>query len=71
MIAAIALSGLTYYLALHEAQQPALAAAKAYMDSFLEVFNYNKALSKQKSQYRKGNVIVDEDGFMLVSHDTG
>ena len=44
--AAIALSGLVHYLALHKAQQPALAATKAYMDYFLEVFNHNKALSK-------------------------
>ena len=65
--AAIAPSGLAHYLALHEAQRPALAAAKAYADSFLEVFDYNKVLSKQKSQYRKGEAVVDEDGFTLVT----
>ena len=43
----------------------ALPAAKTYMDSF-EVFNYNMVLSKQKSEYRKGDAIVDEDGFTRV-----
>ena len=66
MTAAIALSGLAHYLALHEAQWLALPAAKIYVDSF-EVFDYNKALSKQKSEYRKGDAIVDKDGFTCVA----
>ena len=43
----------------------ALPAAKTYADSF-EVFDYNMALLKQKSEYRKGDAFVDEDGFTRV-----
>ena len=48
-------------------QSPMLAhpAAKPYMDSF-EVFDYNMVLSKQKLEDRKGDAMVDEDGFMRM-----
>jgi len=65
--AAISPSGLAHYLALHKAQRPPLPDVKAHADSFLEAFEYNKALSKQRSKYRKGEAIVDEDGFTLVA----
>jgi ribosomal RNA-processing protein 7 len=65
--AAIAPFGLTHYVALHKTQRPPLPDVKAHADSFLEVFEYNKALSKQRSEYRRGEAVVDADGFTLVT----
>ncbi|KAF8497346.1 ribosomal RNA-processing protein 7-domain-containing protein [Gautieria morchelliformis] len=59
--------GLAHYAALYEAQRPSLQDVKAHADSFLQVYEYNKALTKQKSEYKKGVAIVDEDGFTLVT----
>lgn len=64
---AIAPSGLAHYVALHKAQRPSLQDVKAHADTYLEVYEYNKALTKQKSEYKKGEAIVDEDGFTLVT----
>lgn len=33
----------------------------------MELFEFELAKSKQKSKYRKGDAIVDEDGFTLVT----
>lgn len=60
-------SGLAHYIALHDAQRPSLAAVKTHADTYIEVYEYNKALTKQKSKYKKGEAIVDEDGFTLVT----
>jgi ribosomal RNA-processing protein 7 len=59
--------GLEHYAALYDAQRPSLRDVKAHADTFLEVYEYNKALTKQKSEYKKGDAIVDEDGFTLVT----
>lgn len=40
---------------------------KAHADSSLEFYEYELAKKKQKSKYRKGEAIVDEDGFTLVT----
>jgi len=60
-------SGLAHYMALYDAQRPPLPAVKAHADTYVEVYEYNKALTRQKSKYRKGEAIVDDDGFTLVT----
>ncbi|GJJ12542.1 hypothetical protein Clacol_006785 [Clathrus columnatus] len=65
---AVAPSGLAHYVALHAAERPPLDMVKKHADSYIEVYEYNKAMStrKSKSKYKKGEAIVDEDGFTLV-----
>lgn len=63
----IAPSGLAHYAELYRAQRPSLQDIKTHADTFLEVYEYNKAINKRKSEYRKGDAIVDEDGFTLVT----
>ncbi|KAJ3506805.1 hypothetical protein NLJ89_g6661 [Agrocybe chaxingu] len=60
-------SGLSHYQALYSSLRPPLDSVRAYADSFLEVHEYNLAKQRQKSKYRKGEAIVDEDGFTLVT----
>ncbi|KAH9482217.1 Ribosomal RNA-processing protein 7-like protein A [Psilocybe cubensis] len=60
-------SGLGHYRAMYEAARPPLDAVRAYADTFVEVYEYELAKSRQKSKYRKGEAIVDEDGFTLVT----
>ncbi|EIN11060.1 hypothetical protein PUNSTDRAFT_65396 [Punctularia strigosozonata HHB-11173 SS5] len=62
-------SGLTHYLSKYQAQRPALDIVKAHADTYMERFEYDLAKKKAaaKSKYRKGEAIVDEDGFTLVT----
>ena len=61
-------SGLAHYIARHRALRPPLAAVKEHADSSMEVFEYKQAqASKRNSKYHKGEAIVDEDGFTLVT----
>lgn len=66
---AIAPTGLAHYEALHAAERPSLDAVKKHADSYLEVYEYNQAILRRenKSKYKKGEAIVDEDGFTLVA----
>ncbi|KAH7891000.1 ribosomal RNA-processing protein 7-domain-containing protein [Phlebopus sp. FC_14] len=59
--------GLQHYAALYDAQRPPLDIVKAHADSAMEIYEYEIAKAKQKSAYRKGEAIVDEDGFTLVT----
>ncbi|KAF8967418.1 ribosomal RNA-processing protein 7-domain-containing protein [Flammula alnicola] len=61
------LYGLAHYRALYDSLRPPLDAVRAFADSSVEVHEYELAKSKQKSKYRKGEAIVDEDGFTLVT----
>lgn len=58
--------GLAHYRALYDARRPPLDIVKAHADSAVELYDFEVAKSKQKSAYRKGEEIVDEDGFTLV-----
>ena len=61
-------SGLTHYKAKYRALRPPLAAVREHADSSMEVFEYQQALAnKRNSKYKKGEAIVDEDGFTLVT----
>ncbi|KAG6821447.1 hypothetical protein H0H93_010171 [Arthromyces matolae] len=60
-------SGLAHYTSLYDTLRPALDAVKEHADSSILVFEHNVQKTKQKSQYRKGEAIVDDDGFTLVT----
>lgn len=59
--------GLSHYLSLYDSLRPPLDAVREHADTCIEVFEYELAKAKQKSQYKKGEAIVDEDGFTLVT----
>ncbi|KAG8217943.1 ribosomal RNA-processing protein 7-domain-containing protein [Butyriboletus roseoflavus] len=54
-------------MALYDAQRPPLDVVKAHADTWMERFEFDLAKSKQNSAYHKGEAIVDEDGFTLVT----
>ncbi|KAG6890105.1 hypothetical protein C0995_012055 [Termitomyces sp. Mi166 len=60
-------SGLIHYTSLYDLLRPPLDAVKEHADSSILVYEYNLQKSKQKSEYRKGEAIVDDDGFTLVT----
>jgi len=60
-------SGLAHYRALYDSLRPPLDAVRAFADSSIEVYEYEQAKKKQISKYRKGEAIVDADGFTLVT----
>ncbi|KAG9313323.1 ribosomal RNA-processing protein 7-domain-containing protein [Chiua virens] len=59
--------GLTHYAAVYDAQTPPLDIIKAHTVTWMERFDFDLAKTKQKSAYRKGEAIVDEEGFTLVT----
>ena len=61
--------GLAHYISKYDSARPPLSAVREYADTSLELYDYELALKKQamKSQYKKGEAIVDEDGFTLVT----
>jgi ribosomal RNA-processing protein 7 len=60
-------SGFSHYSSLYESLRPPLDAVRQHADSAIELYEYELQKSKQKSKYRKGEAIVDEDGFTLVT----
>lgn len=59
--------GLSHYMAKYDNERPPLDAVKAHADSFMDRFEFDLSKSKQEAKYRKGEAIVDEDGFTLVT----
>ena len=59
--------GLDHYAALWASLRPPLDVVKTHADSWMELFDYEQAKKKQQSKYRKGDAIVDDDGFTLVT----
>ncbi|KAI3620937.1 gastric cancer antigen zg14 [Moniliophthora roreri] len=60
-------SGLEHYTALHDSLRPPLDAVREHADTWMELFEFEAAKTKRQSKYRKGEAIVDEDGFTLVT----
>ena len=60
-------SGLAHYAAIYRNMRPPLDTIQQHVDTYMELFEYKLAKTKQKSKYRKGEAIVDEDGFTLVT----
>ncbi|KAL0949205.1 hypothetical protein HGRIS_009283 [Hohenbuehelia grisea] len=59
--------GLAHYTALYASLRPPLDAVRAHADTSIALYEYELAKSKQKSKYKKGEAIVDDDGFTLVT----
>jgi len=61
-------TGLTHYLSLYTSLRPPLSAVQEYADSSMALFEYTQAKNRlKKGKYNKGEAIVDEDGFTLVT----
>ncbi|KAI0092099.1 ribosomal RNA-processing protein 7-domain-containing protein [Irpex rosettiformis] len=60
-------SGIDHYLALYRSHRPPLDVVKAHANSWMEHFDWEQAKKKQQSKYKKGEAIVDDDGFTLVA----
>ena len=60
-------SGLSHYRSLYDSLRPPLDSVKAHSDSSIELYEYELAKKKRKSKYRKGEAIVDDEGFTLVT----
>jgi hypothetical protein len=52
---------------LYDSLRPPLDAVREHADSAMELYEYELAKTKPKSKYRKGEAVVDEDGFTLVT----
>jgi ribosomal RNA-processing protein 7 len=60
-------SGLSHYIAQYDSLRPPLDAVRAHADSWMEAFEYELAKTRRaQTKYKKGEAIVDEDGFTLV-----
>lgn len=59
-------SGFAHYLALYDSLRPPLDIVEEHADTYMELYDYELAKNRQKSRYKKGEAIVDEDGFTLV-----
>ncbi|TFY83113.1 hypothetical protein EWM64_g896 [Hericium alpestre] len=63
--------GLAHYTALYDTLRPPLDTVRQHADTFMELYDYNEAERKRalqkESKYRKGEALVDEDGFTLVT----
>ncbi|CDO69588.1 hypothetical protein BN946_scf184759.g28 [Trametes cinnabarina] len=59
--------GLAHYAALYSSLRPPLDIVRAHADSWMEAFEFEQAKKRQESKYHKGEAIVDEDGFTLVT----
>lgn len=61
--------GLAHYAALYDAQRPPLDVVKAHADSWMARFEFDVQKTRRAGAgtYHKGEAIVDEDGFTLVT----
>jgi ribosomal RNA-processing protein 7 len=62
--------GLAHYIKQYESARPPLDAVRAHADSAIARFDFDLAARKaglrRESKYKKGEALVDEDGFTLV-----
>ncbi|KAF9498652.1 hypothetical protein BDN71DRAFT_1443012 [Pleurotus eryngii] len=60
-------SGLAHYMQLYSSLRPPLDVVRAHADSSIDFYEYELAKSRQNSKYKKGEAIVDDEGFTLVT----
>ena len=60
-------TGLSHYLAQYDAIRPPLDIIREHARTAMDLYDYQKEKDKRKSKYKKGEAIVDEDGFTLVT----
>ena len=62
--------GLAHYINQYESARPPLDAVRAHAESAIARFDFDlaarKAALRRESKYKKGEALVDEDGFTLV-----
>ena len=62
--------GLAHYIKQYESARPPLDAVRDHADSAIARFDFDlaarKAMLRRESKYKKGEALVDEDGFTLV-----
>lgn len=59
--------GVAHYRALYSSLRPPLDVVREHADTSIELYEYQLTKEKQNSKYRKGEAIIDEDGFTLVT----
>ncbi|KAI0034372.1 ribosomal RNA-processing protein 7-domain-containing protein [Vararia minispora EC-137] len=64
-------TGFAHYVALYDSLRPPLDTVLAHAETSIGLFDHEQAEKKRalqhESKYRKGEAIVDEDGFTLVT----
>jgi len=60
-------TGISHYLAQYDAIRPPLDIIREHARTAVSLYDYQRERDKQKSKYKKGEAIVDEDGFTLVT----
>ena len=60
-------NGLDYVLSLDKALHPPMDIIREHANSYMARYDWEQEKQKQKSTYKKGEAIVDEDGFTLVT----
>lgn len=60
-------SGMAHYIQLYSSLRPPLDVVRAHADSSIDLYEFELAKSRQNSKYKKGEAIVDDDGFTLVT----
>lgn len=61
------LVGLARYSALYDALRPPMDIIREHADTSMEAYEHELRQSKQHASHRKGDAIIDEDGFELVT----
>ena len=60
-------SGLAHYIALYDSLRPPLDVVREHACTSVAVYQHQRDSKRQQSKYHKGEAIVDEDGFTLVT----
>lgn len=60
-------TGLAHYTALYDALRPPLDIVREHAYTAVSLYQYQRENRKQQSKYHKGEAVVDEDGFTLVT----
>ena len=60
-------TGLSHYLAQYDAARPPLDLIREHARTAMDLYDYQKEKDRQKSKYKKGEAVVDEEGFTLVT----
>ncbi|RDB19807.1 Ribosomal RNA-processing protein 7 A [Hypsizygus marmoreus] len=60
-------TGIAHYSLQYTSLRPPLDAVRTHADTSIAVYEYELAKMKQASRYRKGEAVVDEEGFTLVT----
>jgi len=60
-------TGLSHYLVQYDAIRPPLDIIREHARTAVDLYDYQKEKDRRRSKYKKGEAIVDEDGFTLVT----